>query len=160
MTGIRIRFPTKAFTDMTYWLMDISGSVHYSVWILPSKQYMDLLQFEQPSVLRAIPFEILRGDGLEKISNALPHILFFSRTPSHIFCNSPPPPAIFYWHPQEHFYVCIFIGKNTIITSKNLILELWPQQEDSPDHASWAWSLKAKYSWGPVHLFQMDDGVQ
>ena len=79
----------------------------------------------------AIPFEIFRGDGPEKILDAPPNILFFSQTPSphtfyffcgppkHIFCNSPPPPYSIYT-PQEHFYLCIFKGKNTNITTRRI----------------------------------------
>ena len=41
--------------------------------------------------VRAIPFEILRGDGLEKISDAPPYILFYLRTPPPyiLFANAP-----------------------------------------------------------------------
>ena len=79
------------------------------------------------NLLRAIPFETPRGDGLEKISDAHhtfyffrgrpPYILFFSQTPQPYFCNSPPP--YFIDIPQEHFYMYIY-RKNTNITSEKL----------------------------------------
>ena len=74
----------------------------------------------QEQLLRAIPFEILRGDGLEKIPDApRTHFIFFADPPviffvtvfvlppppRHISFSRPPPHILFFSRtPPSHFY--------------------------------------------------------
>ncbi len=56
------------------------ASLSLPVIMLPKKSIKSTIKslIEEPGSLRAIPFEILRGGGLENFTDPRPHILFLT----------------------------------------------------------------------------------